>query len=506
MSIIRKYLFHRLTITGIAILFQVILILVILLKLTSHFIYIYAFFLILSILITLYIINKNDDPSFKIIWIILIFIFPLLGGILYIFIGHPFMSKKDIQRWQKISKEMKQYRQNSTSITNIDKIHQGQAYYLCNYAKSKIYNNTITKYFPLGDYAYPEMLKDLKSAKKFIFLEYFIIEEGVFWNDILKILKEKAKEGVEIRVMYDDIGCIALLPSNYHKKLASYGIKALPFNRFIPILSLFHNNRDHRKIMVIDGKIAYTGGINLADEYINKKTVHGHWKDTAIRLEGSAVEHFTTLFLELWGYATNDQTDISKFFPTIEKFDTPGYVIPFGDSPFDKEYNGKENYMNIINQATDYVYINTPYFIVDYDMVDALCCAVKRGVKVKITLPHIPDKWYVDLLAKSYYQTLISNGVEVYEYKPGFIHAKSFVSDDKVGVVGTINLDYRSLVHHFECAVWLYQTDTIIDLKKDYEETLKQCIKIDQNNMKKFSLPVRIFQSILKLFAPLMWD
>ena len=506
MKLIKKYLFHRLTLTGLAILLQLALIILILLKLTNHFIYVYIIFMIISIIIALFIIDRNDNPSFKLLWIALIFIFPLLGGILYIFIGHPYVSKKNKIKWQNINKQLQKYRanDNQAEFSNINQHHLGQIKYLCNYANTKLYKNTKTNYYSLGDYAYPEMIEDLKKAKNFIFIEYFIIEEGRFWNDIVKILKEKAEEGVEVRVMYDDLGCIALLPSNYQKTLASYKIKAIPFNRFIPILSLFHNNRDHRKIMIIDGKVGYTGGINLADEYVNLKEKYGHWKDTVIRLEGPGVEHLTTLFLELWNYATNDTRNIEKFFPKTDLFMTAGYVIPFGDNPFDKEQTGKEIYMSIIEQSTNYVYINTPYFIVDYDVITALIRAAKRGVDIKITLPHIPDKKYVKLIAESYYKTLIKSGVKIYEYKPGFIHAKSLISDDTVAVVGTINLDYRSLVHHFEDGIYLYNTESIKDIKKDYLNTLQNCLAINENNVKKISIFKRIIQSILKLFSPLL--
>lgn len=500
--------FSRLVITGISILLQAFLFIFLLWRLSDKFIYIYIVFLIISLLITMYIINKNDNPSFKIPWIVLILTVPLLGGILYVLIGHHYFSKKSKLRWQKIyqkSKLMQPENKNMVNKLKEDNIKMAnQSEYISKYANNQVFTNTKTKYYSLGDLAWIDMLSDLKNAKKFIFIEYFIIQEGEFWESILNVLKQKAREGVDVRVMYDDLGCIALLPSKYHETLEACGIKCIPFNRFIPILSVFHNNRDHRKIMVIDGNIGYTGGINLADEYVNKKIRHGHWKDSCIRIEGEAVKNLTILFLESWDYYRNEDNNYMEFLPAPLKIKDEGYVQPYGDNPLDKESIGKNVYLNIIDQAEKYLYINTPYLIVDYDMIDSLCRAAKRGVEVKMMLPHIADKWYVHIITRSFYDTLITAGVKIYEYKPGFIHAKSFVADDEVGVIGTINLDYRSLVHHFECAVWLYKTSTIKELKEDFIKTLNQGVEIKLHDANKIPGYMRWIRGFIKFFAPLM--
>lgn len=509
MSKIFHWLFHRMVITGIAIAIQVIFLTLVLWKLSDQFIYIYGSLMVLSLLMIMYIVNKNESPSFKLPWIVLILIVPLLGGILYLFFSHHHISKKESQKWKRLYKKSYliqiQDRQVEEKLQKEDYEMYQQASYIQKFSRSPIYQHTKTKYYPLGDDVLEDMLRDLKNAQKFIFIEYFIIQEGYFWDHILAILKEKVQEGVDVRVMYDDIGSIALLPSDYYKQLDKMGIKCIPFNRFIPVVSLFHNNRDHRKIMVIDGEVGYTGGINLADEYINKIEKHGHWKDTAIRLEGEAVQSLTILFLESWDFYREEDSNFADFLAKGNRVANDGFVQPFGDSPLDDEQVGNTVYLNMINQAQHYLYINTPYLIIDYDMLDALARASKRGVDVRLMLPHIPDKWYVHLISRSFYATLIQAGVKIYEYYCGFNHAKSFVCDDKVAVIGSINLDYRSLVHHFECGVWMYKTKTVASLKEDFIKTQEEDgILISLKEAEKIKWYQRWARGIIKFFAPLM--
>ena len=354
------------------------------------------------------------------------------------------------------------------------------------------------------------MLKQLEQAKKFIFLEYFIVDEGYMWGRILNILAQKVKEGVEVRMMYDGTCEFAKLPRSYSKKLRALGIKCKVFSPIMPMVSTHYNYRDHRKILVIDGKVAFNGGINLADEYINRIDLFGHWKDTGIMVKGPAVDSFTLMFLEMWNIDEKQEDDYSKWIGladsqiSSEETNYSGYVIPYGDDPLDGEHVGKLVYMDILNHAEDYVHIMTPYLILDGEMETALIFAAKRGVDVRIILPHIPDKKYAFALAKTHYKALLKGGVKIYEYTPGFVHAKTFVSDDKKAVVGTINLDYRSLYHHFECATYLYDMPVVMDIKKDISETLKLCQEVHFEDLKKQKLSMLIMGKVLKVLGPLM--
>ena len=365
-------------------------------------------------------------------------------------------------------------------------------------------NNDI-KYYSLGELAFKDMLKDLKKAKKFIFFEYFIVSHGVMWQSILDILVSKVKEGVDVRVMYDDAGCIGTLKNHYDKELESMGIKCIPFNKLNPISGVIMNNRDHRKILVIDGKVAYSGGINISDEYININSPHGHWKDNGIRVVGDAVWNYTVMFLTMWNAFRNEDKDYKKYKYDfkIEKIKANGYAVPYGETPLDEEVTGEDIYLNIINQSNKYVYIFTPYLIIDTDMINALILAAKRGVDVRIVIPGIPDKKIVYTLSESYLDMLVNNGVKVYKYTPGFVHAKIFVSDDYIATVGTINLDYRSLYLHFECGLYLEKVKCIKDIKKDLEETIKISHKVSKKEATP-NLIKAMWQALLRLFAPLM--
>ncbi len=349
------------------------------------------------------------------------------------------------------------------------------------------------------------MLKELEKANNFIFLEYFIVEEGYMWGRILEVLLRKVKEGVEVRFMYDGLCSLAILPYNYPKKIEKLGIRCKMFSPIKPALSTHQNNRDHRKILVIDGHTAFTGGMNLADEYINKKIRFGHWKDTGIMLKGDGVRSFTLMFLQMWNINEKEE-DYSKYLDVelpIYK-EASGYVMPYGDSPLDEEIVGELVYMDIINRAEEYVHIMTPYLILDYELITALTFAAKKGVEVIIIMPFIPDKRAAFILAKTYYKELIEAGVRIFQYIPGFIHAKVFTSDGDKAVVGTINLDFRSLHLHFECATYLYKVEEIKKIEEDMEETLKKCKEVTLADCKNEKLPIKIVGSILRLFAPLM--
>ena len=366
-----------------------------------------------------------------------------------------------------------------------------------------VYRHTKTTYFPSGEAKFEEMKKQLLKAEKYIFLEYFIIDEGDMWGEILAILKQKVQEGVEVRVMYDGMIEFSTLSFDYKKRLEKIGIQSRVFASVTPFLSTYYNYRDHRKILLIDGKVAFTGGVNLADEYINKIKRFGHWKDTALMVEGPAVDTFLVLFLQMWTYS-NERLDVTPYMVEHEAFDTPGFVVPYGDIPLDKDKVGENVYIDILNHARDFVHIMTPYLILDGELLHALKFAAERGVDVSIIMPGIPDKSTVYYLAKTYYPTLLESGVKIYEYTPGFVHAKVFVSDNSRATVGTINLDYRSLYHHFECATYLYRTDSVLAIEEDFQATKAKCHQVTVADVENLPFYQKALGLLAKLVAPLM--
>jgi len=465
-------------------------------------------FRLVSVFVVLYILKSDINPVYKIPWIVLLLALPVFGGVLYIIYGRLHFSKKDIMTFVDINNKCKEalaLRPSANdSLEKEAPLIYPQAKYLLDYALAPTYNNTETTYFPLGDDMFPVMLSELNKAEKFIFMEYFIIEDGLMLNSILDILKEKASRGVDVRFMYDSLGSIAKAPVDIVRDLRKAGIRCFEFNTFRSILDNRYNNRDHRKICVIDGNVGFTGGVNLADEYINVKTVYGHWKDTAIMIKGDAVWSLTNMFLTLWDGINKCDEDFRKYLPDIDVKTDNGYVIPYTDFPIDNETVGKSVYLNMINRANRYIYIMTPYLILDNTMATSLCDAAKSGIDVRLITPGIADKKLVNLLTKSYYDRLIEAGVKIYEYTPGFVHAKIFVSDDETAVVGTINLDYRSLAHHFENAIWMYKTDIVADIKKDFLDTQEKCERITPEKCMKKSFAKIIFLPILRLFSPML--
>lgn len=464
-------------------------------------------FRLVSVFVVLYILKSDINPVYKIPWIVLLLALPVFGGVLYIIYGRLHFSKKDIMTFVDINNKCKEALAlrpfANDSLEKEAPLIYPQAKYLLDYALAPTYNNTETTYFPLGDDMFPVMLSELNKAEKFIFMEYFIIEDGLMLNSILDILKEKASRGVDVRFMYDSLGSIAKAPVDIVRDLRKAGIRCFEFNTFRSILDNRYNNRDHRKICVIDGNVGFTGGVNLADEYINVKTVYGHWKDTAIMIKGDAVWSLTNMFLTLWDGINKCDEEFRKYLPDIDVKADNGYVIPYTDFPIDNETVGKSVYLNMINRANRYIYIMTPYLILDNTMATSLCDAAKSGIDVRLITPGIADKKLVNLLTKSYYDKLIEAGVKIYEYTPGFVHAKIFVSDDETAVVGTINLDYRSLAHHFENAIWMYKTDIVADIKKDFLDTQEKCERITLEKCMKKSFGKIIFLPILRLFSPM---
>lgn len=463
---------------------------------------------IFTIGMIIYLFNCSMDSSAKLTWMLIIAVVPLVGTAFLLFTQSNFGHRMEkIMVDDQISRTKNMLDQPENVSKELE--HDGSGTDdLCRYLNRTgcfpLYDHTAVKYYSQGEDKFEAMLLELEKAEKFIFLEYFIVEEGYMWGRILDVLTRKAKEGVEVRVMYDGMCEMATLPTDYWKLLEKEGIKARAFSPIKPFISSHYNYRDHRKILVIDGKVAFNGGVNLADEYINRRERFGHWKDTAIMLRGPAVKSFTLMFLQMW-YVGEENPDYESFLVEAEPVpEAKGYVMPYCDSPLDKEKVGETVYMDILNRATDYVHIMSPYLILDGELETALCFAAKRGVDVKLILPGIPDKKVPYDLAKTHYKLLTEAGVKIFEYTPGFVHAKVFVSDGIKATVGTINLDYRSLYHHFECATYLYKTDCIPEIEADFQNTLEKCRAVTPETIKAEKFSTKFVGQTAKFLSPLM--
>ncbi len=461
-----------------------------------------------SMAMVIYLFNCSMDSSAKLTWMLIIAVMPLLGAAFLLFtqsnVGHR-MERKLIENQINMTKEILEQPKNVLDeLKNDGSGTDDLCCYLNRSGCFPLYDHSAVTYYPLGEDKFEAMLEELEKAEDFIFMEYFIIEEGYMWGRILDVLTRKAKDGVDIRVMYDGMCEMSTLPVNYWKLLEKEGVKAKAFSPIKPFVSSHYNYRDHRKILVIDGKVAFNGGVNLADEYINRKERFGHWKDTAVMVKGPAVSSYTLMFLQMW-YIGNKNPDYERFLNKAE--DTPqakGYVMPYCDCPLDNDKVGESVYIDILYRATDYVHIMSPYLILDGALETALCFAAQRGVDVKLILPGIPDKIVANDLAKTHYRFLTDAGVKIYEYTPGFVHAKIFVSDDKKATVGTINLDYRSLYHHFECSTYLYKADCIADIEADFQETLKKSREVTAETIKAEKFSAKFIGEIVKFLSPLM--
>ncbi len=475
---------------------------------TSFF---YGVMLALTIGTVIEIFNNHYDDSVKLSWMLPVTALAPFGCLFYLYVrtdaGHRRLKKRMGQVAVEAALEL------PVAEEVVDEIKQKspQLYGLSEYCISAggygPYKNSAVTYYPLGEDMLEDLLVQLEMAQHFIFLEYFIIQEGHMWGKVLNLLSKKAQQGVEVRIIYDGMNEFANLPHSYPKKLKKLGIQCKIFAPIRPFVSTEYNYRDHRKILVIDGHTAFTGGVNMADEYINEIERFGHWKDTAVMIQGDGARGFTRMFLEAW-HATETEKNYQKYLfpehtPKLEQ-KTPGYVIPYADSPLDGDKVGELVYIDIINTAKQYVHIMTPYLILDGNMRSALMFAARRGVDVKLILPHIPDKKSAFALAKSHYKDLTEAGVEIYEYTPGFVHAKVFVSDNHKAVVGSINLDYRSLYHHFECALYMDGVTAIDDIEADYQKTLQSCQLITVEDIRNQKLFTRLTGRLLKLLAPLL--
>ena len=523
--------FGRFTITVLLVLLQVTYIVVVLERLQNYAWYFSLVFTVMSVIAILFVIWRDYNPAYKVAWIILIAMLPAVGVACYLLFGN----KRPARRMRKrLLPQEEAHRADLAQQDDLALIKDGRARdtvkYIANTGGFPAWTDTNTKYYPLGDYWYKDMLADLKRAEHYIFLEYFIIGEGEMWSEILDVLREKVRRGVDVRIIYDDVGSIKVLPVNFVKIMKQYGIKAMTFNRVHPIFSLVYNNRDHRKICVVDGYIGYTGGANIADEYINRVKRFGHWKDAAVRLEGNAVWNLTVMFLNMWNafnggekedgadtkrVRISGEEDYSMYRPHVyhegpftadepaKTGDRVPFVQPFSDSPLDDEHVGEYVYLEMINQARDYLYIYTPYLIIDNEMMVALELAAKRGVRITIVTPHIPDKPMIFQLTRSYYNSLIDKGVRILEYTPGFVHSKVFVADDRMAVVGTVNVDFRSFFFHFECAAFLMDTECIKDIRKDFEDTFKKCQEKTEGAYYQ-NFFAKLYGAVLRVISPLV--
>ena len=505
-----KVLFSRYSISALLIVVEVALAVLLFMAMPTSIYSFAVLSVIFDIISFLHLINKDANPEYKVSWGAVILFLPIGGTILYFLFYTRYISKREGKRIKRAIENIRAIGGKDNHLDELsseDRLAAGKARaILAEDPLSRIYRGTSAKYFPSGEKYFESLIADIESAEKFIFLEYFIIDEGKLWDKIHSLLKKKAESGVEVRLLFDDIGCMQTLPRNYERALAEEGILAERFARVNPRVSSMHHNRDHRKITVIDGKIAYTGGVNIADEYVNEKSRFGHWKDGGIRLVGGAVGGFLSLFLASWDSYRGKESDYGALISDeVAEMPDGGYYIPFGSgpAPIYQRPVAKNVFLNIINQATDYVYITSPYLIIDYDLTEALCNAAKRGVDTRIITPGIADKKLVKLMTKSSYPYLIKAGVGIYEYEGGFIHEKLIISDDLYAVIGTVNFDYRSLAHHFECGVWMYNTGELPTIKDEYRITLSRSKKISEAGAR-LNLIEWLFKNLIRIFAPLL--
>ncbi len=462
----------------------------------------------ISFFVALYVVNSRDKSAYKTSLVFLILLVPIFGGLFYIFFKGTFPWRSMHRQLLALEKKARDSRMLPREVEETacrdHPMWSGQIRYLTDYAGFAISQGNETQYFPLGDDALPAILEQLKKAERYIFLEFFIIREGKMWDAIAEVLEERAAAGVDVRIIYDDVGCFEGLGGKKFSEAGYKGIQFVAFNRFIPLVSTIQNNRDHRKIIVIDGKVAFTGGVNIADEYINAIERYGHWKDSVLMVRGGAAWSFTVMFLQMWSFCGKRDEPFENYFPDeIPCIESNGYVLPYTDAPMDRENVGEHVYLQMINNARRYFYLATPYLIIDDSTVSVLTLAAKSGVDVRIITPYRYDKFWVHFTTRSYYRKLIHAGVKIYEYSPGFIHSKLLVTDDEAAIVGTANMDFRSLYLHFECGAVMYGTKSVTQVKEDFLKTLELCHKITPEDCHR-SWPVRFIQSIMRLFAPLM--
>lgn len=472
----------------------------------SRFIF-YTLSEILAVITVIYIVNRRGNSSYKITWIIFILLVPIFGTSVFLLFGGGRVMPHVKKRMNACEKRyIRQLPYNEAERENLrysDNMHSRQADYLVGESGYPLYKNSSVEFLAPGEKFFPRFIEELQKAQKYIFIEFFIIADGIMWERISSILEKKVQEGIEVKVIFDDFGSIKRQRKGFITRLRRKGIQVAAFNKIRPSMDIFMNNRNHRKIAIIDGKVAVTGGINLADEYINEIERFGYWMDCAVIIKGQAVKSFLSMFCSMWEFTTGKCIDMASHISEESSLEK-GFVLPYSDGPLDDKNPAEGIYLQMINTAHRYIYIATPYLIIDSTMIEALKLAAKSGVDVRIITPHIPDKWYVHPVTQYNYYELLEAGVQIYEYTPGFIHSKIFVSDDSVATVGTVNMDYRSFIFHFECGVWMCSNKAVDDIKEHYSTLLLQCERITLEKWRKTPWYTRLKRAILHLFAPFM--
>ncbi len=512
-----RFLFSRYFVSATLILAELTLLCYLLFFSYEYSVYALVFFGVVDVIVIASLITRDANPEYKISWLVIVMLLPPFGAFLYAIFYSRKVSSRKAEFMRRVQDGLSGFldegepkiveEENLRALKEKNASAWGKALAILEDDRlSSIYSNTTSEFFDTGEGMFERMLMDLRCAKRYIFLEFFIIEEGYMWDSILEILRQKVSEGVEVRVIYDDIGCMKTLPAKYDKRLRGYGIRCVRFSPVSPKISTAHNNRNHRKITVIDGNVAYTGGVNIADEYINRRKRFGYWKDGGIRVSGEAAIGFLKLFLSSWDFSMNSLTKINEYLPTEPtNASDGGFYIPFGDGPMPiyKSTVGKNAIINLINQSEKYLFVTTPYLVIDYDLTEAFRNAAKRGVDVRIVTPKTADKKLVKVMTKSAYPYLLESGVRIYEYTPGFIHEKMLVTDDSYAIVGTINMDYRSLAHHYEDALWIYGSCTVSSIREDFENIISVS---DEKALKEAELSFfeKIIRSLMRIFAPLL--
>ena len=513
MNKLKRFVYSKRFLVAIVAVLQILLFFILAKKLYTMGTLFYVLLTVFSVLVMMYLLEKdNMNRSYKILWMLVMLVFPGGGAILYFFWGDTKLTKKQHVQMDQIMDRMKKFTGKTSpealqAIKDLDENAAKQAVFLEKIAAAPAYQNTSTRYYDMGAALFRDYMQDLRNAKESIFIQYFIIDEGYMWNSVLEVLQQKVKEGVDVRIVYDGWGCLMDLPEGYEEELRKMGIKAYIFNDVKFSLHIgdyfMLNHRDHRKITVIDSTIGYTGGINLADEYINVIERFGVWKDTGFRIEGDAVWGLTTTFLNTWEFVTHTKAEYDRFRPKYS-CETDGVVQPYFDTPLDLDNVCENTYLSVINNAKKYVYIATPYLVIDNEIITALEITAKSGVDVRIIVPGIPDKWYVYYVTKSYYKVLLEAGVKIYEYTPGFIHAKMYVSDDYQAIVGGANTDFRSMYLNFENCCSFYGGTIVPEVKADFEDTISHSRQVTMEDVNNISFKNRILQVILRIWGPLL--
>ena len=509
-----RVIFSRGVLIALLVLLQMLLTVVVFQALPQYAGWIQVLFRLIGAVVVIEIVNAPGTDAQKVTWMVFIMLVPIAGVAFYLYFKYDVGVRSLGKRMDSLRTETASLLRQSPLVrrdfSEICPEMSGLSSYLYKQVGFPTYRGTKTTYFPGGEYFFASLIPELRHAQKYIFLEFFIVDYGNLWDRVLEVLQEKVAQGVEVRLMYDGMCSVNKLPISYWKKLNEMGIKCKVFNQIRPVVSSVQNHRDHRKIVVIDGKAAYTGGINIADEYVNQRERFGFWKDAGIRLEGDAVRSFTVMFLQMWNVSEAETEDMSRYLRADadsrmrEDDQNDRFVIPYGDSPYDHEDVGRNVYLYLLQRAKKYVHIMTPYLILDKGMRRALCQTAKCGVKVRIMMPHIPDKKYAYILGRSYYTELLSAGVQIYEYTEGFVHSKVWAVDDEYATVGSVNLDFRSLYWHFECGAFVCDRALTAEVERDFRGAFKSCRRISMVDANKRKRSEKVLGALLRVIAPIL--